>query len=94
LATISAGAGAVVLAAPLEALLSVFVMLLMAFSGFAKSCSTCEACFVAGVMARRLVGRSLRRSRCVGIDSGMGSDMFFSFSFWSCVFLFFASFLL
>ncbi len=48
----------------------------MSRSGFAKRASTCEACAVTGVRARRFVGRLERGSCEVGIDSGMGSDIF------------------
>lgn len=42
---------------------------------FAKRASTCEACCVTGVRARRLSGRLERGSAEVGMDSGMGSDI-------------------
>ena len=47
----------------------------MSRSGLAKSASTCEACCVTGVRARRLRGRLERGSEEVGMDSGMGSDI-------------------
>lgn len=46
-------------------------------SGLAKSASTCADCWSDGVWrARFLVGRWERRSAEVGMDSGIGSDMF------------------
>ena len=48
----------------------------MSRSGLAKRASTWEACCVTGVRARRLSGRLERGSEEVGIDSGMGSDIF------------------
>ena len=47
-------------------------------SGLAKRAVTCEACWLVGVKARRLVGRLERGSCEVGIDSGIGSDIFFN----------------
>ncbi len=44
-------------------------------SGLAKRASTCDACAVVGVRARRLVGRLERGSWEVGMDSGIGSDI-------------------
>ena len=48
----------------------------MSRSGLAKRASTWEACCVTGVRARRLRGRLERGSAEVGMDSGMGSDIF------------------
>lgn len=51
--------------------------MLISRSGFAKSASTCEDCWPAGVLAIRdfFAGRFERLSALVGIDSGMFSDM-------------------
>lgn len=48
----------------------------MSRSGLAKRASTWEACCVTWVRARRLRGRLERGSAEVGMDSGMGSDIF------------------
>ena len=51
-------------------------------SGLAKSASTCCDCWDSGVRARFLVGRWDLRSEDVGMDSGIGSDIF---AMWSGV---------
>lgn len=45
-------------------------------SGLAKRASTWADCWEVGVRARFFVGRWERRSEEVGMDSGMGSDIF------------------
>lgn len=57
----------------------------MAASGLAKRASTWEAWAETGVRARRLMGRRERGSADVGIDSGMGSDIFGCFGEADCV---------
>lgn len=47
----------------------------MSRSGLAKRAVTWEACWEVGVRARRLRGRLERGSWEVGMDSGMGSDI-------------------
>ena len=49
---------------------------LISWSGFAKSASRVAACAETGVRARFLRGRLERGSADVGIDSGIGSDIF------------------
>jgi len=47
----------------------------MSRSGWAKRCSTWEACCEAGERARFFVGRLERGSAEVGMEAGIGSDI-------------------
>lgn len=51
------------------------VVEVIAFSGKAKRCSRCADCLLRGERARFFVAWPLRGSRCVGMDSGMFSDI-------------------
>lgn len=51
------------------------VVEVMAFSGKAKRCSRCADCLLRGERTRFFVAWPLRGSRCVGMDSGMFSDI-------------------
>lgn len=54
-------------------------------SGFAKSDVRLAAWAEAGDRARRFVGRRERRSKEVGIDSGIGSDMAIGLCVFVCI---------